>query len=245
MLASLLARIRSFCTSALRLSFALAVAFLLTGAVAWLAYWVSTYSEREAVKGAEAPRLWSKDLTSNLGMKAAAKTKMLNGTLLVVVDLEGYPDFIEHTLNRNKGFTFEWNDADGFTHVTKFLPISGFTTKVDDKGKPTGLNAQFSQSASISEYTRLASMQVGWNLETDAAKLRPPAPSAAPQLASGQAPQVGEGESAGDHCAPGLSRQERLRRLAQHGAVRETGYGTYSAGGRTLTMSGGEVIFCS
>jgi hypothetical protein len=42
-----------------------------------------------------------------------------------------------------------------------------------------------------------------------------------------------------DHCAPGLSREERLRRLGMRGAVRETSKNQYSATG----LSSGSILF--
>ena len=48
-----------------------------------------------------------------------------------------------------------------------------------------------------------------------------------------------------DHCAPGLSRSERLRRLALKGAVRETGKDTYSVGYSEIMFSyDGSVLIC-
>lgn len=40
-----------------------------------------------------------------------------------------------------------------------------------------------------------------------------------------------------DHCAPNLSRQERLRRLATHGKVRESGLWTFTAGGSRIEFT--------
>lgn len=49
-----------------------------------------------------------------------------------------------------------------------------------------------------------------------------------------------------DHCAPNLSREERLRRLALTGTVRETSYQTYSNGNHFVSFlsSGPEVAHC-
>jgi len=48
-----------------------------------------------------------------------------------------------------------------------------------------------------------------------------------------------------DHCAPGLSKAERMKRLAQHGTVRETGTGAFEAGGRTVTFGyDGGLLYC-
>lgn len=47
-----------------------------------------------------------------------------------------------------------------------------------------------------------------------------------------------------DHCAPDLSRTERLKRLAQHGAVRETGTGHYEASERSVAFFEGKLVYC-
>jgi hypothetical protein len=47
-----------------------------------------------------------------------------------------------------------------------------------------------------------------------------------------------------DPCAVGISKDERLRRLRKHGPVRQTGNEDYSAGGHTVTLFRGELIYC-
>lgn len=50
-----------------------------------------------------------------------------------------------------------------------------------------------------------------------------------------------------DHCAPNLTKSERLRRLALRGTVRETretGYQTYTVGNYEITFSANDVIIC-
>lgn len=47
-----------------------------------------------------------------------------------------------------------------------------------------------------------------------------------------------------DHCAPNLKKAERLRRLAEKGKVRETGYQTYTTGNYEIAFSGNELINC-
>lgn len=49
----------------------------------------------------------------------------------------------------------------------------------------------------------------------------------------------------GDPCGPGLSKAERLRRLANFGAVRETGIDTYVAGDHRVSfLSGNQLLSC-
>ena len=47
-----------------------------------------------------------------------------------------------------------------------------------------------------------------------------------------------------DHCAPDLTKTERLRRLALKGTVRETGYQTYSTGNYEIVFSADNLYRC-
>lgn len=226
-------RLRSFAASALKLGASITLAFVAFAAICAAAYWAYSYPERQRAKQAEVVRMWSNDLSSNLGMKLRTRTKVTEGMMHMALDLDGHPDFLTHPANRTRGLFLEWKDADGFTRIKKFVQLGDFTTAVNDKGKSYGLNGQFSQFVSVADYSALASMEVGWNLETELPQHRPAVPQPAAEVAKA------------DHCAPGLSRQERLRRLGQHGSLRETGYNTFSAGSHTVTLSGAEVIYCS
>ena len=47
-----------------------------------------------------------------------------------------------------------------------------------------------------------------------------------------------------DHCAPDIEKAERLRRLAFKGAVRETGYQTYSTGNYEIVFNSNSLYSC-
>ena len=71
-----------------------------------------------------------------------------------------------------------------------------------------------------------------------------PAPSASqpPAGAWQQAPEV---KPQLDHCAPGISKAERLKRLSQYGTVREVGNASFEAGGRTVSFHyDGSLLHC-
>jgi hypothetical protein len=51
-------------------------------------------------------------------------------------------------------------------------------------------------------------------------------------------------QSGTDHCAPNLSKEERLRRLALKGPIRETGFDTFSNSGGSVQFSYGTLISC-
>lgn len=221
-------RLRSFCTSAFRLAAALTMTAIAISAIGFAAYWAYMYPDREQAKQAEIMRSWANDMSSNLGMKVRAKTKVTDSTMHIALTFDGHPDFLKFPANFERGFFLEWKDADGFSRIKKFVKLSEFTTVLNDKGKPYGLNGQFSEFVTVGDYINVVSMEVGWNLKTEVAQ--PPTANPLPAEVT---------DAAADHCAPGLSRQERLRRLAQHGQVRQTGMGEFTAAGRVVHYLGG------
>lgn len=225
-------RLKGFAVTALKLGVSITMAFVAFAAICAVVYWAYTYPERQQAKASEAVRNWSTDLSSNLGLKLRARTKVADGRMHSALEFDGYPEFLKLPSNRSRGFNLEWKDADGFTRIHKFVPVSEFTIKVNDKGKPDGLTGDFAEYVSIADYSAVAGLEVGWTFDTETPQERPAAPQPAAAALT-------------DHCAPGLTRQERLRRLAQHGSLRETGYNTFSAGPHTVTLSGAEVIYCS
>jgi hypothetical protein len=219
-------------SSALRLAAALTIASATLGTIGFAGYWAYTYPERQQAEQAEVMRTWSNDSSTSLGMKLRAKTKLTGGQMLIVLEFDGHPDFLSHPVNQERGFYVEWKDADGFTHVNKYVKLSEFTTVLDHQSKPSGLSGQFGAFTTVSDYIKLEGMKLGWNIETET----PQAKAAQPAV----------GGSSSDHCAPGINRQERLRRLAEHGPIRETGYGEYTAGNHALYVmpSDGTLLSC-
>lgn len=230
-------RLRGFAGSALKLAVSITLALVALVAICAAAYSAYTYPEHQRAKQAEVVRMWSNDMSSNLNMKLQTRTKVTDGMMHMSLDFDGYPDFLLRPLNRTRGFNLEWKDADGFTRIKKFVPLTEFTALVNDKGKAYGLNGEFSQFVSVGDYSAITALEVGWTLVTQL----PPEPAAVGEPAAVPQPVA----EVADHCAPGLSRKERLRRLAQHGTLRETGYNTFSAGSHTVMLSGSEVLLCS
>lgn len=208
------------------------MAVVALSSIGFAVYWAYTYPQNQQTKQAEVMRTWSSETTTSLGMKLQAKTKLTGGVMLMVLEFEGHPDYLDHPINQDRGFLVEWLDADGFTRVKKFLELSEFTTILDHKSDPSGLTGQFEASASVTDYSELAGMKVGWNIETE--------------IPDAKGPQTASSIVSNDHCAPGISRQERLRRLAQHGQIRETGYGEFTAGTHSVNMmpTDGTLISC-
>ncbi|MDY0746547.1 hypothetical protein SNE35_18685 [Paucibacter sp. R3-3] len=76
-------------------------------------------------------------------------------------------------------------------------------------------------------------------------ELSKPTSALAPAQSEAPPPQVSEAKPVLDHCAPSLSKAERMKRLAQHGTVRETGTGTFEAGERTISFGyDGALAYC-
>lgn len=71
---------------------------------------------------------------------------------------------------------------------------------------------------SVADYARVSQLRVEWTLDT----VIPPKPVATKSAEA----------SEGDHCAPNLSKAERLKRLSKHGSVRDKGLNKYEVGNR-------------
>ncbi len=204
----------------------LRVAIAIFLALAALAAAVEAYSyvkeswEREAAKPFEKVRDWQFDLKDRLGASILAKTKLVSGRLLVSIDVIGYSKYFADPRNQSGSLNFEFIDKDGFKVVTYAVKLSEFMTIVGKSGEPTGLQHQYEEFLDVDRYRQFSRMQVGWSLITESA-VATDGQAAKPTL---------------DHCATNISKTERLKRLAQYGQVRETGNGSYTAGGRSVSF---------
>ncbi|MEV3817093.1 hypothetical protein RI537_13355 [Aeromonas salmonicida] len=169
------------------------------------------FYEKQQAKPFEEIRVWKFDLKNPIGVEVQARTKLVAGNLLGFIEVIGYPKYFSDLRNVNASLIFEFLDKDGFRIISTPVKISDFTIVVGKDGKNTGLGYQIEKRTSLEQYKRFSRMQVGWNLITEAAVQPPP-----------QKPVL-------DHCAPNISKNERLQRLAQHGTVREIGKGAYRA----------------
>jgi hypothetical protein len=176
---------------------------------------------------------WNYDLSSMIGINVSAKTKMVNDKLYFSVNLVGYPEYLNVPSNRSGDFIFQFLDADNFVQFEKRVSLSEFSKHVNEKSKPIGLNYQAMDYLDISTYEKFKSINIKWTFDTEAKKQ-----ISAPVVANPQGDQT-------DHCAVGLTRAERLRRLALKGSIRETGSNTYDAGSRSVMFGyDGGVIYC-
>lgn len=208
---------KDFLMGAARLALAFFIA--LGGLVAAIAIYahLKDTREREAARPYEDVRDWQTDLRDRLGLDVHAKTKLVSGRLLVSIDVAGHPKYLDDQRNQTGSLNFEFLDKDGFKLSSHSVEISEFSTIVAKSGESTGLRHQYEEYLDLDRYRQFSRLQVGWNLVT-------------------QPPTVAESKPLLDHCAPSLSKAERLKRLAQHGTVRESGVGEFTAGDHSVTL---------
>lgn len=203
---------RASLRTAVAFFFALIGLAIAIGSYSWLK---DSYDIQEA-KPFEEVRDWNFDLKDSIGVETKARTKLVAGTLMASVEIIGYSKYFADPRNANASLIFEFLDKDGFKIISKPVKLSEFTTVVGKSGGNAGLRYQFEEYSGLDKYKRFSRMQVGWNIITEAAAQTP---VAKPIL---------------DHCAPSISKAERLKRLSQHGTLRETGTGQYSASRHSL-----------
>ena len=212
--------IKDFLKGTLRVALAIFVALVGLAAVVAIYVQVKESRERDAAKPFEEVHNWQFDLKHQLGVDVRAKTKLVAGKLLVSIDVVGHSKYFSDPRNQGGSLNFQFIDKDGFKIASNSVKISEFATTVGKTGEPIGLQHQYDEYLEVDRYRQFARLMVGWNLVTE------PVPAMEAQPTK---PVV-------DHCAPNLSKAERLKRLAQYGSVRETGTGSYSAGGRSITF---------
>jgi len=212
--------IKDFLKGTFRLTIAVFLALVGLAALVAIYQHVRESRKLEAAKPFEEVKNWQFDLKDPLGVDVRARTKLVASRLLVSIVVNGHSKYFSDPRNREGSLSFEFLDKDGFKLAAHTVKISEFTTIVGKSGEPIGLQHQHDEHFELERYRQFSRIQVGWNLVTE------PQPAAEAQRTK---PVL-------DHCAPGLSRAERLKRLAQHGPVRETGIGSYSAGGRSVAF---------
>lgn len=228
--------LKAFAKATVRTAIALFLAGLALFATAACFFWAkASYEEREA-KPYEAIHAWNVDMRDALALDVKGKTKLVGSKLLVSINLAGYPPYMASPKNRQAQLIFDFLDNDGFRVHTKSVVISDFTSVVGKDGETIGLQYQFEDYLGLDDYKRISRLDVGWTFDVKATST----PVAVPQPPPPIAPKL-------DHCAPGLSRAERMKRLAQYGAVRETGPGMYTAGSHFVSFFtyDGSLLHCS
>ncbi len=218
----------------------IAVALIATALAIALGWWAVSAMQDAArqrdAKPFEEVKTWTPEMHESLGMKMHVRTKMVSGSLHGQVALQGAPLYLTtpgiREANLERYVSIEFHDSDGFKLFERQLKLRDFVSIIGPDSKPTGFHHEFTTFLDLDTYKRWASVSVGWNVDTSVPT-------------SAKTPSPADLQPVLDHCGPGVSRQERLKRLGQYGQVRETGYGTYEAGGRSMTvMEDGQLISC-
>jgi hypothetical protein len=234
-------KIKKFFGSAGKLVLALFFAGVGLFAVVEIYSTTTAFFEEKSLEKYAVAEPWAYDLPQ-IGFKVEGKRKYVDGALLVTLKFTGYPKFLsDPALNRknkeeSRGFLLSFQDSDEFDVFELNIPLTSLTTILGEDGKPIGLSGQHAEFISAETYARISKAELVWTLDTEIAKPVAQKPHAVSNT-------VDSGE--GDHCAPGISRSARLKRLAQHGDVRLTGADTYKAGSSTVMFGfDGGVIYC-
>lgn len=229
-------KMNDFFRSTFKVAVALFIAVIALSVAGWGVWKAQDTWAKHDAKQYEVIKPWPVDLKENLQMTLLARTKLIDGRLMAEVNLDGFPAYLSdpqlQAKNRNAGITLIFQDKDGFKLHSKPIEIREFTSRVDAKGAKYGLRYEFDDYMTPETYARFSGLQVAWNLET----VLPAMPISVPSSNS----------SSDDHCAPNLIKTERLKRLAMHGTLRETGSGDYSAGGREVMFNtyDGSLVYC-
>lgn len=229
-------KLNEFFRAAMKIATAIFVAVVALSVLGWGVWKLQDMKEKADAKQYESIKPWPVDLKENLQMTLLARTKLVDGRLLAEVNIDGYPAYLTdprlQAKNRDAGITLLFQDKDGFKVHAKPIAIREFSGIVDSKGARSGLRYEFDGYMGVADYARISQLRVEWTLET----VIPPTPVVT------KSPE----EVDGDHCAPRLSKAERLKRLAKHGSLRETGAGGYQAGSHEVMFNtyDGSLIYC-
>ena len=219
-------KINEFFRSAGKIAIALFLAAIGLLLVIWGYSSLSDAWDKQQAKQYEVIKLWPVDLKEYLQFNLLAKTKLADGRLFAIVDTEGYPAYLSdprlQIKNNEASISLIFQDKDGFKLHSKTIKISEFSSIIDSANKKTGLRYEFDEYLSAKTYARIQQIQVQWTLETT--------------LPASASVQPKAEEKILDHCAPNLSKAERLKRLGQHGAIRQNGDGNYSVGYKSLSF---------
>lgn len=215
-------KIFDYVRSSMRLATSLFIAGTAILIVVGGAWFASDRWEKFQARQYETPKVWTVNLRNNLHFDLTAKTKLSDGRLFMTIRSDAYPPYLEYArATKDANLVVNFVDKDGFKIHSKPLMLGSFMTNVDESGKPIGISFEDTEYMDVDTYASIAKLDVQWSFSTEV-----------PQTASRSAPA----DALLDHCAPNLTKAERLRRLVQHGTVRQTGPGVYEAAGREVAF---------
>jgi hypothetical protein len=222
-----------FFKGALKIAVAIVLSIVALSILGGIAAYIYENHQKSKATPYEVVKRWSFDATEPLGLKLTGKTKLVDNSMYIDLLFSGNPPYLKYASNRpdaNRQITIYFKDKDGFKVYEKSIGLHEFTTMVD-KGTPVGLAFEFDVFMALDTYARFDHIDLTWNLDTAEPKL----------LVDSDV----LGQEKPDHCAPNLSKAERLKRLARHGTLRETGLNEYSAGGRSIHfLNSSELLSC-
>lgn len=220
-------KIIAYLKSTMRLATALFLSFFALAVIFGLGTAGYYYWQKTQAKKYETTKIWTSDLNSILQFSLDARTKMVDGRLYMIVTTDSLPPYMKYQLiaarqDESKGFFLNFVDKDGFKIFSKSIPLSSMSRIVDAKGKAVGLNFEADEYIDVATYASFSKLNVQWNLNTE--------------LPAAEAQTETSPEAGPDHCAPNLTKAERLKRLSTYGKLRQTGDGAYAVGYRTVTF---------
>jgi len=216
-------KVIEYLKSTLRTAMAIFLALCALALVIGLSTAAYNHWERLQAKEYEVLKDWNADVRSHLDFAVNAKTKLVDGRLFMKVSTDAYPPYLRYLAAspsaQNAELILNFVDKDGFKIYSKSIPINSFSTYVDKSGKPLGLRFESEEYIAVKTYASLVDMHVQWT--TDLVSL-------------GKERSAAPVEKVLDHCAPNILKAERMKRLAQHGEVRQTGEASFEAGSHGL-----------
>lgn len=163
----------NYLKTALKGATSLFIAILGVALVVWLFEISTDYYDKYKAIPYQTLKVWSYSVKDTLGIDVKAKTKVIDGTLYVVLEIVGYPKFFDYEINQENLIIVDFYDGDGFSLLSKDFKLRDFSKLIDKKGNNIGLEAQFEQSISIDTYKRFNKLKIGWNViqQSDLSKL--------------------------------------------------------------------------
>lgn len=237
-------------SSTLKLSIAIFFALISVIAVVVSYDKLNEYIKNNEMRPYAEVKNWAVDSADFLKANLSIKTRYADGGFDAIVELDKYPAYLSDPIiglkNRDRSLFIIFLDKDGFELYKKQLEISTFTKDVDENGRPVGLRQQVNDLVSFDKYKKFDSVKVNWNLILEVPK--PIAPPIVPKAAKAiePAPSLTTPKvELPDHCAPGLTRDERLRRLALRGSVRQTSADSFRVGFNSIDFYlGNNLLSC-
>ena len=158
-----------FIRCVIKIATAIVVAVIVLSILVWSVSEFQNSKEKTYAKQFESIKPWPVDLKQNLQFTLLARTKLVNGTLLANVTIDGYPAYLTdprlQAANRDAGITLVFQDKDGFKVHARSIAIGEFSGMVDSNDVPSGLSYEFTDNMNVVDYERIFQLRVQWTLK--------------------------------------------------------------------------------